>query len=116
MSHWLRQPVTYNVFTVVTLLAVLLLVIATGLSLVGTQSVALATLEQLARETDLVDEAMLASVRADLESRLQGVVTVVLMIFVAMLSSFAANYLGRGRHHSNLSRIRELEARLGEKL
>jgi hypothetical protein len=33
-------------------------------------------------------------------------------MFIAILANVAANYRGRGRHHANTARIREIEAEL----
>ena len=113
MKHRLMQPVVFNVIIIVGLVLTLVLAVAESPSRLVTQTMAMTTLEQLAAETDLVDETTLANVRTDDANRgsLTGTVTVLLL--VAILANFIANYLGRGRHHSNSARIRELEAQLG---
>ena len=69
-------------------------------------------LEELAEESDLVDETVVSSLVADQEQR-RGIFTdVIVVMVIAILANVVANYLGRGRHHANTARIRELEAEL----
>ena len=111
MSQWIRQPLTYNIITIMSLVVALFAVLATS-GAVSDNAKAEVTLEQLAAETDAVDEAMLASVKESRDRRNQHGSYIYLMAVIAVLSNFAANYFGRGRNHSNVARIRELEAQL----
>lgn len=113
MNHWIRQPVTFNIITVLSLVAITIATFTAGAGRVYDDAKAEALLEQLAAESEAVDEIMVAFVKETRVSRRQHVNNIILMVFVAVLASFAANYFGRRRHHDNVARIRELQAQLG---
>ena len=115
MDHWIRQPVTYNVITIVSLLLFVFLTAFGGGPSVASLFRADALLEQLAAESQVVDEAMVASAIESRNRQSENAGNIYLMVAIALLSSFAANYFGRGRHHRNVARIRELEAQLGSR-
>ena len=115
MKHRLMQPAVFNAIMIVGLVLIFVLGVAEGPKRLVAQMESMRTLGQLAAETDLVDEAMLANLRAETADRNSLSITMAVLLLVAILANFIANYLGRGRQHKNMARIRELEAQLGGK-
>ena len=115
MKHRLMQPAFFNAIMIVGLALIFVLGVAEGPTRLVAHMESMRTLGQLAAETDLVDEAMLANLRAETADRNSMSITMAILLLVAILANFIANYLGRGRQHKNLARIRELEAQLGGK-
>ncbi len=115
MKHRLMQPVVFNAIMIVGLVLILVLGVIDGPARLVARMMTMRTLGQLAAETDLVDEATLANLSTETADRNSASITMIVLLLVAILANFIANYLGRGRHHRNLARIRELEAQLGGK-
>ena len=112
MTGKLLQPVVFNVITIVAMLYCLTQWVIAGTRLHSSSTGITLTLEELAQEGEPVDENLVATFVADQDQR-RGLYSQVMVIMViAILANVVANYLGRGRHHENTSRIRELEAEL----
>ena len=69
-------------------------------------------IEKLAQESDTADESLVSTFAADQAQRRNLFNEIIVVMVVAIVANSIANYLGRGRHHTNTSRIRELEAEL----
>ena len=98
-----------NIITIVALLVALTHVLSDPREPVGLM------LQEVTAGTDLVDESLLSDIRENVDIRAQLTNVTAIVMIVAILSNIAANYLGRQRQKENAARIRELEARLGEK-
>ena len=112
MNDTLIQPVVFNVITIVAMLFSLFQIV-TGESVRLTRSAeAIVLLEELAEDGVLEDDAIVSSLSADRDMRTRLANYLIVTMVIAILANVVANYLGRGRHFTNLSRIRELEAEL----
>ncbi len=112
MTSVIRLPVVFNVLTIVAMLFAMFQVIA-GASGPGTRTAeVIQLLEGLANDGVLEDDTLVPGLYSDQEMRSQLDNYLMVTMAIAIVANFIANYLGRGRHHSNLSRIRELEAEL----
>lgn len=69
-------------------------------------------IEKLAQESDTVDESLVSTFAADQAQRRNLFNETIAVMVVAIVANFIANYLGRGRQHTNTARIRELETEL----
>ena len=112
MKGNLLQPVVFNVITIVAMLYALGQLVFEGPKLLTSSTGLIVMLDELAEESDLVDETVVSSFTADQEQRRAIFNNVIVVMVIAIAANVVANYLGRGRHHTNLSRIRELEAEL----
>lgn len=115
MNSFIRQPVAFNAITIASLAVFIFLTAFSGGERDNAHARAEVMLEMMVAEGGAVDEASLASAKEALVNRNQAAGNIYLMVVVAVISSFAANYIGRGRHFNNTARIRELEAQLGAK-
>ena len=112
MTNIVRIPVVFNVITIVAMLFSLFQVVA-GASGDSTSSAeAVQFLESLAEEGVEVDESLLSGLAADQDIRSRLVNYLIITMVIAIVANVIANYLGRGRHATNLARIRELEEEL----
>lgn len=114
MTNIVRLPVAFNVITIVAMLFSLFQV-AAGFS-GGTASIAEAVqfLEKLVDEDVEVDEDLISGLANDLDTRGRLANYLIVTMVIAIVANVIANYLGRGRHSTNLARIRELETELRE--
>ena len=112
MKGKLLQPVVFNAITIVAMLLALSQLALGAPGRVTRTAEAIQLLEQLAEEGALVDETLVTGLEADRAWRVQFANNVIVTMVIAILANIAANFLGRGRHHTNTSRIRELEAEL----
>ncbi|MYC20261.1 MAG: hypothetical protein F4X62_02040 [Caldilineaceae bacterium SB0662_bin_25] len=112
MKNELLQPVIFNVITIVALLFSLFQIV-TGTSgrLIRTAD-AIHALEELAADGVLEDDSIVSGLSTNRDQRTRLDNYLIVTMIIAILANVVANYLGRGRHHANTSRIRELEAEL----
>ena len=106
----LLQPVVFNAITIVAMLYSLSQMVIEGPKLLASSASITVALEELAEETELVDETLVSSFVADQEQRRSLFNEIIVVMAIAIVANVVANYLGRGRHHTNIARIRELEA------
>ena len=112
MNSKLLQPVVFNAITIVAMLYALSQLVIEGPRLLASSTEITMTLEELALESELVDENLIATFAADQEQRRGLFNEIIVVMAIAIVANVVANYLGRGRHHANTARIRELEAEL----
>lgn len=112
MKGKLFQPVVFNVITIVAMLFSLFQIVAGGVDRTTRTAQAIQLLEELVEEGVIEDEGIVSGVATDQSMRASLATTLYLTMLIAIVANVIANYLGRGRHHENLSRIRELEAEL----
>ena len=112
MKDELLQPVIFNVITIVALLFSLFQIV-TGASgrLIRTAD-AIHVLEELAAEGVIEDDSIISGLSTNRDQRTRLDNYLIVTMIIAILANVVANYLGRGRHHTNTSRIRELESEL----
>ena len=112
MNGTLIQPVVFNIITIVAMLFSLFQVV-TGESARLTRSTeAIQLLEELAADGILEDDSIVSGLSADRDMRTRLANYLIVTMVIAILANVVANYLGRGRHFKNTTRIRELEAEL----
>lgn len=112
MSNIVRLPVVFNVITIVALLFSLFQVVVGASGDTASSAEAVQLLEELAAEGVEVDESLISGLAADRDMRSRLANYLIVTMVIAILANVIANYLGRGRHTTNLARIRELEEEL----
>ena len=112
MNGKLLQPVVFNAITIVAMLYALSQMVIEGPRLLASSTGITLALEELLQESELVDENLIATFEADQDQRRGLFNEIIVVMVIAIVANVVANYLGRGRHHANTSRIRELEAEL----
>lgn len=112
MGGFIRLPVVFNAITIVAMLFALIQVM-TGFSggATGTAE-AVQALEKLQEEGVTVDDSLIAGLNAGQQTRSQLANLLIAAMVIAIVANLIANYLGRGRHTTNLARIRDLEEEL----
>lgn len=112
MTNLMRLPVVFNVITIVAMLFSLFqVVVGTSGRMIRTTE-AIQLLETFQEEGVLEDDSLVAGLYDEQEMRSQLDNYIIVTMAIAIVANVIANYLGRGRHHVNLSRIRELETEL----
>ncbi len=112
MGSFIRLPVVFNAITIVAMLFSLIQVM-TGFSGGGAGAAeAIQALEKLQEEGVVEDDTLVAGLNADQQTRSQLANLLIAAMVIAIVANLIANYLGRGRHTTNLARIRELEEEL----
>jgi len=112
MEGKLLPPVIFNAITIVAMLYALSQIITDGPRLRAATTGITMTLQELAQESELVDEALISSFVADQEQRRGLFNEIIVVMLTAILANVAANFFGRGRQKANTARIRELEEEL----
>ncbi len=97
MLDILKRPVLYNVITIVALILSVIALLDQGRILIAETAEIIARLEAA------------AAIRAGQQARGALYGQALITMIVAVVANVIANYLGRTRHWTNLSRIRELE-------
>ncbi|MDE0313210.1 MAG: hypothetical protein OXI52_13180 [Caldilineaceae bacterium] len=108
----LLQPVVFNAITIVAMLYALSQMVIEAPRLLSSSTAIMIEIEKLAQVSDTADESLVSTFAADQSQRRNLFNEIIVVMVVAIVANFIANYLGRGRHHTNTSRIRELEAEL----
>ena len=112
MGSFIRLPVVFNAITIVAMLFSLIQVM-TGFSGGATGAAeAIQALEKLQEEGVVEDDTLVAGLNADQEMRSRVANYLIATMVIAIVANLVANYLGRGRHSTNLARIRDLEEEL----
>ena len=106
------QPVVFNIITIVAMLFSLFQIMTGESGRLTRTSDAILLLEELAEDGVLEDDSIISGLSADRDQRTRLANYLVVTMVIAILANVVANYLGRGRHFTNISRIRELEAEL----
>lgn len=114
MSNIVRLPVVFNVITIVAMLFSLFQVAAGSSGDMSSNAEAVQFLEELAEGGVEVDGALISGLAADQDMRSRLANYLIVTMVIAIVANVIANYLGRGRHATNLARIRELETELRE--
>lgn len=112
MNGKLLQPVVFNAITIVGMLYALSQMVTAEPRLQASSTEISTALEELAQNSELVDESLVATFAADQDLRRGLSNEIILIMVIAIAANIVANYLGRGRHQTNTSRIRELEEEL----
>lgn len=112
MNGKLLQPVVFNAITIVAMLYALSQMVTEGPRLLASSTGITLALEELAQDSDQVDESLIETFAADQDQRRGLFNEIIVVMVIAIVANVIANYLGRGRHHANTTRIRELEAEL----
>ena len=112
MNGKLLPPVVFNAITIVAMLYALSQIVVDGPRLRSSTTGITLALQELAQESELVDEALVSSFVADQKQRRGLFNEIIVVMVIAILANVAANYFGRGRQRANTTRIRELEAEL----
>ena len=112
MNGTLLQPVVFNIITIVAMLFSLFQIMTGESGRLTRTSDAIQLLEELAEDGVLEDDSIISGLSADRDMRTRLANYLVVTMVIAILANVVANYLGRGRHFTNISRIRELEAEL----
>ncbi len=112
MNGTLLQPVVFNIITIVAMLFSLFQIMIGESGRLTRASEAIQILEEFAEDGSLEDDSIISVLSADRDQRTRLANYLVVTMVIAILANVVANYLGRGRHFTNISRIRELEAEL----
>lgn len=112
MKGKLLPPVVFNAITIVAMLFALSQMVTEVPRLLANSTMIMLALEELAQESDQVDESLIATFAADQDQRTGLFNEIIVVMVIAIVANVIANYLGRGRHFANTARIRELEAEL----
>ncbi len=112
MNGTLLQPVVFNIITIVAMLFSLFQVLTGESGRLARTSEAIQLLEEFAEDGVLEDDSIISGLSADRDQRTRLANYLIVTMVIAILANVVANYLGRGRHFTNISRIRELEAEL----
>ena len=110
MKGRLFQPVLFNLVTIVAMLFSLFQLVAVSQRTATTEVIEL--FEELAAEGGIEDETLSVRLAAEQDQRLRLANYILATLMIAILANVVANYIGRGRHHENTARIRELEAEI----
>ena len=110
MKGNLVQPVLFNLITVVAMLFSLFQLVAVSQETATNEVIGL--FEELAAEGGIEDETLSVRLAAEQDQRLRLANYILATLMIAILANVVANYIGRGRHHANTARIRELEAEI----
>ena len=107
------RPVVFNVITIAALLIALAqLVLVFPMYTMPATTEAIQLLEELAQESDAVEETLIDLLANDLMRRRWLGNSMIVTMGIAILANVIANHLGRGRQRVNVARIRQLEADL----
>ena len=106
----LFQPVLFNLITIAAMLFSLFQLVAVSQRTATNEVVEL--FEELAAEGGIEDESLGVRLAAEQDQRLRLANYILVTLMIAILANVVANYIGRGRHHANTARIRELEAEI----
>ncbi len=107
------RPVVFNVITIAALLIALAqLVLVFPMYAMPATTEAIQLFEELAQESDAVEETLIELLANDLVRRKWLGNGMIVTMCIAILANVIANYLGRGRQRMNQARIRQLEADL----
>jgi len=107
------RPVVFNVITIAALLIALAqLVLVFPMYAMPATTEAIQLFEELAQESDAVEETLIELLENDLVRRKWLGNGMIVTMCIAILANVIANYLGRGRQRMNQARIRQLEADL----
>ena len=112
MGSFIRLPVVFNAITIVAMLFSLIQVITGNSGGATGTAEAVQALKKLQEEGVTVDDSVIAGLNADQQTRSQLANLLIAAMVIAIVANLIANYLGRGRHTTNLARIRELEEEL----
>lgn len=112
MNGTFLQPVVFNIITIVAMLFSLFQIVIGASERLTRTAVTIQILDQLTAEGILEDETIVSSLLADHDQSERFSNYLIVTMLVAIFANVVANYLGRGRHHTNTSRIRELEAQM----
>ncbi|MDE0198233.1 MAG: hypothetical protein OXK78_08570 [Caldilineaceae bacterium] len=112
MTGKLLQPVVFNAITIVAMLYALSQMVIEAPRLLSSSTAIMIEIEEIAQESDLLDESLVTTFAADQAQRRNLFNEIIAVMVVAIVANFIANYLGRGRQHTNIARIRELETEL----
>ena len=112
MKGKLLPPVVFNAITIVAMLFALSQMVTEVPRLLASSTMIMLALEELAQESDQVDESLIETFAADQDQRTGLFNEIIVVMVIAIVANVIANYLGRGRHFANTARIRELEAEL----
>jgi len=112
MTGKLLQPVIFNAITIVAMLYALTQLVFEGPRLLSSSTEITMALEEVVQNSDLLDESLVSKFATDQAQRRGLFNEIIVVMIIAIVANFVANYLGRGRHHTNTTRIRELEAEL----
>lgn len=112
MKDKLLKPVVFNAITIVAMLFALTQLVIGAPGRVTRTTEAIRLLEELAEEGVLEDRTIISGLSADRDQRTRLANYLIVTMVIAILANVVANYLGRGRHFTNITRIRELEAEL----
>lgn len=110
MKGRLFQPVLFNLITIAAMLFSLFQLVAVSQGTATNEVIEL--FEELAAEGGIEDETLSVRLAAEQDRRLRLANYILATLMIAILANVVANYVGRGRHHANTTRIRELEAEL----
>ena len=94
MKGNLLQPVVFNIITIVAMLYALGQLIFEGPQLLTSTTGLIVMLDELAEESDLVDENVVSSFTADQEQRSALFNNVIVVMVIAIVANVVANYLG----------------------
>ena len=106
----LSQPVLFNLITIAAMLFSLFQLVAVSQRTATNEVIEL--FEELAAEGGIEDETLSVRLAAEQDQRLRLANYILATLMIAILANVVANYIGRGRHHANTARIRELEAEI----
>jgi len=109
MIDILKRPVLYNVITIVALILSVIALLDQGRILIAETAEIIARLEGVAAESDPAVGEAAAAIRAGQQARGALYGQALITMIIAVVANVIANYLGRTRHWTNLSRIKELE-------
>ena len=110
MKGELIQPVLFNLITIIAMLFSLFQLVAVSQRTATNEVIEL--FEELAAEGGIEDETLSVRLAAEQDQRLRLANYMLGTLMIAILANVVANYIGRGRHHANTARIRELEAEI----
>lgn len=112
MMDILKRPVLYNVLTIVALILSVIALLDQGRTLIAEASEIIIRLEGVAAESDPAVGEAAATMREAQETRGALYRQALVAMIIAIVANVIANYLGRSRQWTNLSRIQELEAEI----
>ncbi|MCY3719759.1 MAG: hypothetical protein OXG07_09420 [Anaerolineaceae bacterium] len=112
MMDILKRPVLYNVITIVALILSVIALLDQGRTLIAETSEVITRLEGVAAESDPAVGEAAAAISASQQVRGDLYRQALIAMIIAILANVIANYLGRSRQWTNLSRIEALEAEI----